>query len=314
MAFEDGDHAGADVHLGGGDRLAGDIGVILGNGKEADLGDGGAVLGGVLEIFGKAHLHAGGAADGLQRGGETLVAVHGGGQLRAGSAQVLGPHQHDGVGHVENGAADLAQPGDLQHVLHIPGGEEHAGLAAGGVEEVDPQLTGGAVDAGDGAVALVVELAVFDGHVHIDVLVGVEIEHVHRGDRLRQVFHQTHLHRVGGGGGGHVAAVGLVVDLALAHDALAHDVVHVHAGALAGPHDDDLVVGRNAAAHAVDLLGVGRAHALDEDIVPLLAAGQVLLQEHDALGGAAAHIDNREFSHIVSPFSAYEACFYMFKS
>ena len=93
----------------------------------------------------------------------------------------------------------------------------------------------------------------------------------------------------GGGGGGHVAAVALVVDLGLAHNGLAHQVIHIHSGQTALADHNNFVVAGHAAAQAVDLLGVRGAHDLDEDIVPLLPFGQVTFQEHAALAGAAPH-------------------------
>ena len=302
VALEHADDAGADVHLRGIDGLAADVGEADRSRHEADFRDSRAVGGGVGRVFGEAHLDAGSAADGFQLCGQSLVGVHLSGQLGAGDAEVGSADQDHGIGDVEDGSLDGAKLAQIQHFLGAAGGEELAGLGTCRVEEVDLQLTGSAVHACDGAGAFVVELAVLDGDFHVDGLVGVQVEHMHHSGGLGQILHEAHLHGVGSGGGGHVAAVALVVDLGLAHDGLAHDVIDVDAGAVTLADHDDLVVAGHAAAHAVDLLGVGAAHGLHKDVVPLVAGGQVALKEHAALRRAAAHEYTRKFTHISSSF------------
>jgi hypothetical protein len=76
-------------------------------------------------------------------------------------------------------------------------------------------------------------------------------------------------------------------------------VVHISAGVLRGRNDGDLAGGRHRAAHAVDLLDVGRTHDLEENVVPEgLVLGQILLVEDDGFARTASHIDARVFFHI----------------
>ena len=125
---------------------------------------------------------------------------------------------------------------------------------------------------------------------------------MHYGGRLGQMLHQTHLDSKRSSSRSHVAAVALVVDLGLAYDGLAYDVVYINAGTVALVDHDDLVVAGHAAAHTVDLLGVRAAHGLHKNVVPLVAGGQVAFQEHAALRRAAAHEYTRKFTHISSSF------------
>lgn len=83
VALEHADDAGADVHLGGIDGLAADVGEADRSRHEADFWDGGAVGGGVGRVFGEAHFDAGSTADGFQLCGQSLVGVHLSGQLGA---------------------------------------------------------------------------------------------------------------------------------------------------------------------------------------------------------------------------------------
>ena len=116
------------------------------------------------------------------------------------------------------------------------------------------------------------------------------------------MFDQTHLDRKGSGSGGHVAAVALVVDLGLAHDGLTDDVIDVDAGPVALVDDDDLIVAGNAAAQTVDLLGVGAAHRLNKNVIPLFPGRQVFAQEHAAFRCAAAHEYTGELPHKLPSF------------
>ena len=122
---------------------------------------------------------------------------------------------------------------------------------------------------------------------------------MHHSGGLGQVLHEAHLHGVGSGGGGHVAAVALVVDLGLAHDGLAHDVIDVDAGAVALADDNDLVVAGHAATHTVDLLDIRCSHHLQKDFVPeVFVLRKILLMEEYCLACAAAHIHAGIFFHI----------------
>ena len=137
VTLEHADDTGADIHLGGIDGLAADVGEADRSRYKADFRDCGAVSGGVGRVFGEAHPDAGSAADGLQLCSQSLVGVHLSGQLGASDAEVGSTNQDHGVGNVQNGGLDGAKLAQIQRFLGVAGGEELAGLGACRVKEVD---------------------------------------------------------------------------------------------------------------------------------------------------------------------------------
>ena len=114
--------------------------------------------------------------------------------------------------------------------------------------------------------------------------------------------HQSLLYRIGANCSSHVAAVGFIIHLALADNNLAYQILHIDARLLTFPHNDDLFIGRDGSAHAIDLLRIRVAHGLKENAVPLLPVlWKVLFMEHAALAGAAAHKYSFKCSHLISP-------------
>lgn len=299
VALKDTDHTDADVHVRRIHPSAGNIGVALGRRHETHLWHGRAVGRGIGKIVCKPHAHTGCATYLLENLAGPLVGVDLLGQHGTRKPDVTRAHDNERVGDVKDGRLDFAKRGHLEGLPNLACGQQRPGLGPGWVQELDEQLGSHAVDAGNGAISVLgeaVRLGI-NWHRDVDVLVGVSVEHVYAGDGLDR-NDQPLLDRKRPHGCRHVAAVGLEVHLLLAHDDLANLIFDVDTGLTALPYDDNLVVGQDAAAHSVDLLGVGVTHDLKKDVVPLrLVCGQVLPQEHTALGRASAHEHRPELAH-----------------
>ena len=224
-----------------------------------------------------------------------VVQLH---QLGALDTQVLGPDEYDGVGAVHYADLDVAVAGDVKGVPAVAGGEQLAGAGASGVHEVHVDTGAGTGYALDLLVTVDHGVTVLHPDVLLNDLVGVGVQHPDHGDGLHG-GDQALVDGEGTHGGGNVAAVGLFVHIGDLDIHLAEGVVHVHVRAVGFGDDGDLAGGGDGAAHAVDLLDVGGAHDLQEDLIPLgLVLGQVLLVENHGLAGAAAHIDAGILFHI----------------
>ena len=218
-------------------------------------------------------------------------------QFRALDAKVLRADEHGRVGAVEQRHLDFAVAGHVDRIDFVARGEELARSRAGRVEELHVDRGAGAGHALDGRVAVDFGLSVFHFDVLLDDLFRVRVVHAHHShglDSLDEAF----VDRERPHGRGDVAAVDAAVHVGDGDVHLAERVVHVDAGTLGRCDDGDLARGRDGAAHAVDLLHVGRAHDLQKDLRPLaLVRGKVLLVEDDGLARAAAHVHAGEFSH-----------------
>ena len=100
----------------------------------------------------------------------------------------------------------------------------------------------------------------------------------------------------------HIAAVGLIIHLALAYNNLANQIFHINSRLLTLPYNNNLIVGGNGTAHAINLFRIRITHGLEENAVPLLPVlRKVFLVKHAALAGAAAHKYCLKCSHVAPP-------------
>ncbi len=232
----------------------------------------------------QVHQRAGRPPDRLQPPLQPGVGVQGLAVFVAGDAEIGGPHHHAGHAVVDQGDLD-----PLQHVERAAGREQGPAARARGVAERQGNRRGGPRDAVDGRPALVGRPAPRGRHGGDRDLAGVLHVDGHAGLAVRR-GDQAALDGEGADPGQQVAAVLRVGDDRLVHEHLQEQVVDVHARARRARHDSDLGGEGIAAAHAVDLARVGRAHhAQQEGVARRPVLRQVLGQEVAALGRAAAH-------------------------
>ncbi len=125
-----------------------------------------------------------------------------------------------------------------------------------------------------------------------DDLRGVRVVDAHDSLAILRGLHDALLDRERADRGGHVSAIAAPIHEGLAYGNLCEGVVDVGIGPAWRPNDANLRERGDPAADAVELpaIGVGRAHHLQEDRIPLLPIGrQVFLAEHDRLRRATPH-------------------------
>ncbi len=125
-----------------------------------------------------------------------------------------------------------------------------------------------------------------------DDLRGIGVVNADRGFAVRGSRYQSFVERERPDRRGHVAAIGAVIDEGVAHADLRKGVVDIGVRPARRADDADLRQRGNSTAHAVELtaVGIGRAHHLQEDRIPILGiGGQIVLPEHHRLGSAAPH-------------------------
>ena len=215
----------------------------------------------------------------------------------AGFAEVTGAHEHGRHADVEAGCGNT-----VEGVAGVAGRQVVAGFAAGDVLEMQVDGRCRAGHAGDARVALVTYFAArrANGLQHRGA--GVDVMHAHLGFAVAAVrcAYQAALQRKHADRAQQVAASRLVIDERRVDHDLNEFVIDIDAGPRRTTDQRDFAGDKRAAADAVDLARMRRAHdAQQQPPARIEVARQVRLQKIRAFGSAAAKQHARIFLQIV---------------
>ena len=214
-------------------------------------------------------------ADRLQSGFQFEVGVEFLLAFVPGLAQRFGGNEDQRSGKVDEGDLDA-----VDDVAALAGREQAPGLGAGGVLEIQLDRRTAAGDAVDPRRSVIGDLAARGLDERFDDFLGVDVEDAQRGDRVAG-RHQAVFDGERADAGKHVAAVGRGVYGGCFHGNLGEQVIDIDPGSGRFTDDDDLAGQGVAAADAVDLPDVRRAHDGEQQLVA-----------QDGVAGQVAGVEN----------------------